>query len=398
MAAQTNSPTNGGNPRSGYTGQQTPNFNLDFNTAERQNQWAVGTRKQDFADSTRRLKDRLQGNWLFALRRVSPVLGLAIDRLGKHVPCPRHGGTDGFRMFPDADTTGGGTCNSCGSFPDGFSLVQWVNGWDFPTAKRALADAIGFDLSRKEFSPAHCIAPRIEKTGGSTRSQDAEQVWRRLKAIAQRVVSLDHPIAEIARRYLLNRGLVDIMRDLPDPAVFGFHPDLDYRHKQNVVMVFPGLVARVQASNGRTVCLHRTYLSEEGTKANVPEPKKLTSPIYQGAVSGAAIRLYPAGETLSIAEGVETCFAVRLGTGQPVWSTITAGGMETLQLPAEIRTVNIWRDFDRSGAGQRAAESLARRLTLEGRVVRIMTPPGPIQNGCKGLDWLDIWNREQRTS
>ncbi|MBF0401220.1 MAG: toprim domain-containing protein [Magnetococcales bacterium] len=390
-------PVNGGNPTPGCVEQQPNDSYFDFNNAGQQRQWVVGTRKQAFSD-TDRLRDRLQGNWLSALRRVSPVLGLAIDRLGKHVPCPRHGGTDGFRMFPDADATGGALCNSCGSFPDGFSLVRWVNGWDFPTAKQALADAIGFDLSWKEFSPAPCIAPRIEKTGGSTWSQDTEQVWRRLKAIAQRVVPLDHPTAETARRYLFNRGLVDIMRDLPDPAVFGFHPDLDYRYKQNVVMVFPGLVARVQSSNDQTVCLHRTYLSEEGTKASVPEVKKLTSPIYQGAVSGAAIRLYPAGEVLSIAEGIESCFAVRLGTLQPVWSTISAGGMETLQLPTEIRTVNIWCDLDRSGAGQRAAESLARRLTLEGRVVRIMTPPGPIQNECKGLDWLDIWNRERRTS
>jgi hypothetical protein len=367
---------------------------FDFNNAGQQKQWVAGTRKQAFSD-TDRLRERLQGNWLSALRRVSPVLGLAIDRLGKHVPCPRHGGTDGFRMFPDAGATGGGMCNSCGSFPDGFFLVQWVNGWDFPTTKKALADAIGFDLSKKEFSPATCIAPRIEKTGGATLSQDAEQVWGRFKAIAQRVVALDHPIAETARRYLFNRGLVDIMRDLPDPAVFGFHPDLDYRYKQNVVMVFPGLVARVQASNGQTVCLHRTYLSEDGSKASVPEAKKLTSPIYQGAVSGAAIRLYPAGEVLSIAEGVETSFAVRLGTLQPVWSTISSGGMETLQLPTEIRTVNIWCDLDRSGAGQRAAESLARRLSLEGRVVRIMTPPGEIPDNAKSVDWLDILNKER---
>ncbi|MBF0585129.1 MAG: hypothetical protein HQL80_12975 [Magnetococcales bacterium] len=286
-------PVNGGNPTPGYMEQQPTDYYFDFNNAGQQKQGGVGTRKQAFSD-TDRLRDRLQGNWLSALRRVSPVLGLAIDRLGKHVPCPRHGGTDGFRMFPDADATGGAQCNTCGFFPDGFSLAQWVNGWDFPTAKRALADAIGFDLSLKEFSPAPCIAPRTEKTEGSTRSQDAEQVWGRLKAIAQRVVALDHPIAETARRYLFNRGLDDIMRDLPDPAVFGFHPDLDYRYRQNVVMVFPGLVARVQSPNGQTVCLHRTYLSEEGTKASVAEVKKLTSPIYQGAVSGAAIRLYSA--------------------------------------------------------------------------------------------------------
>ena len=32
----------------------------------------------------------------------------ALSRLGRHVPCPAHGGKDGFRLFRDTDETGGG--------------------------------------------------------------------------------------------------------------------------------------------------------------------------------------------------------------------------------------------------------------------------------------------------
>ena len=205
-------------------------------------------------------------------------------------------------------------------------------------------------------------------------------------------------IAKPYRQYLENRGLGAILNDLPDPATIGFHPGLEYWLDRQLVGVFPAQVARVQNLDGATVSLHRTYLAPGGQKANVPEPKKLMPPVYRGATQGAAIRLYPAMETLSVAEGLETALAVRLGTGQPVWATGTANGMATLQLPSEIRIVNVWADLDLSGTGQRSAATLAQRLAREGRIVRILTPPGAIPDGAKSLDWLDIWNRERGLS
>ncbi|MBF0295432.1 MAG: toprim domain-containing protein [Magnetococcales bacterium] len=116
-------------------------------------------------------------------------------------------------------------------------------------------------------------------------------------------------------------------------------------------------------------------------------------PLAPGAIRGGAIRLYPvSGPVLGVAEGVETSLAVRAATGQPVWSAISASGMAALELPPEIHEVVVWADWDASGAGQQAAETLARRLVREGHAVRILVPPGPIQNGLKGIDWLDCWN------
>ena len=100
-----------------------------------------------------------------------------------------------------------------------------------------------------------------------------------------------------------------------------------------------------------------------------------------GATRGGAIRLYAAGETLAVTEGIETALAVHLATGLPVWATCSAGGMARLIVPPEVRLVVICADHD--AAGLDAAKALARRLLAEQRHVKILTPDTP------GADWAD---------
>jgi putative DNA primase/helicase len=141
------------------------------------------------------------------------------------------------------------------------------------------------------------------------------------------------------------------------------------------------MVARVDDPSGRAVTLHRTYLTLDGRKANVLSPKKLMSPAVPGAIPGGAMRLYPAGETLAVAEGVETALAVRLATGLPVWASICASGMARLVVPPEVHLVVICADHDSTGLD--AAWSLARRLLGEQRRVKIVYPDQP------GADWAE---------
>ena len=54
-----------------------------------------------------------RGRWLDIFRAFAPALDDACLRVGRHVPCPVHGGKDGFRLFEDAAETGGGICNTC---------------------------------------------------------------------------------------------------------------------------------------------------------------------------------------------------------------------------------------------------------------------------------------------
>lgn len=77
------------------------------------------------------LKEQVGDRWLDLLRSLAPELDEACDNIADHVPCPVHGGKDGFRLFKDAEETGGGICNTCGPFPDGIALLMWANDWTF---------------------------------------------------------------------------------------------------------------------------------------------------------------------------------------------------------------------------------------------------------------------------
>ena len=160
-----------------------------------------------------------------------------------------------------------------------------------------------------------------------------------------------------------------------------YHPHLAYRYEDGQRTSHPAMVARVDNPSGRAVTLHRTYLTLDGRKADVPSPKKLMSPAIPGATRGGAIRLYPAGETLAVTEGIESALAVRLATGLRVWAAICAGGMARLIVPPEVHLVVICADHD--AAGLDAARALARRLLTEQRRVKILVPNRP------GADWAD---------
>jgi putative DNA primase/helicase len=204
----------------------------------------------------------------------------------------------------------------------------------------------------------------------------------RKRTALRRVWGEAYPLAEgdPVWTYLHQRGISLPLADLP--TVLRYHPHLVYRHEDGQHTYYPAMVARVDNTQGQCVSLHRTYLTIDGHKADVSTAKKLMPSVIPGATSGGAIRLYPAGETLAVSEGIETGLAVRFATRLPVWSTICAGGMARLIVPAEVRLVIICADND--VAGLDAARALARRLLSEQRRVKILTPDTP------GTDWADL--------
>jgi putative DNA primase/helicase len=209
----------------------------------------------------------------------------------------------------------------------------------------------------------------------------AGQPDERKRAALRRIWGEARPITvgDPMHLYLHQRGIDLPLADLP--PVLRYHSHLVYRHEDGQRTYHPAMVARVDGPHGQAVALHRTYLTLEGRKANVLSPKKLMSPAIPGATRGGAIRLYPAGETLTVTEGVETALAVRLATSLPVWAAICASGMARLIVPPEVHLVVICADHD--SAGLDAAQMLARRLLGEQRRVKIVYPDAP------GSDWAD---------
>jgi putative DNA primase/helicase len=141
----------------------------------------------------------------------------------------------------------------------------------------------------------------------------------------------------------------------------------------------PAMIARVDGLDGDLIAVHRTYLERDAS--GVWRRRDRAS---LGPVSGGAVRLAPAAETLLVGEGIETCLAAMQATAQPAWAALSTSGMAALLLPAEVRSVIILADYDCSGAGERAARTAAQRWLAEGRRIRIAMPPGP------GTDFADV--------
>lgn len=107
------------------------------------------------------IKAAARGSWGTICRELAPALAEAIEKRGRHVSCPVHGGEDGFRLFPDFDESGGGICNTCGTFSDGIALISWVNGWSFSTTIENSARTLGLQTpSSRALGPLEPVKHR----------------------------------------------------------------------------------------------------------------------------------------------------------------------------------------------------------------------------------------------
>jgi putative DNA primase/helicase len=150
---------------------------------------------------------------------------------------------------------------------------------------------------------------------------------------------------------------------------------LGYYDQGKLIGNFPAMIAMVLNSSNRAVSIHRTYL-QDNCKAPVEKPKKIMSPIFEGATRGGAIKLFhPYKDELAVGEGIETVLAIHFATQLPVWATLSAGGLANVIIPTDVRRVLIAVDNDGNNVGQKAADKLAKRLLAEGRFVKCVMPP-----------------------
>ncbi len=161
-----------------------------------------------------------QGQWLTILEAVASNLIEAVQCFPKHVGCPVHGGKDGFRLYKDADYSGGGICNTCGAFSDGFALVCWCNGWQLPDALRAVAGFLGIDEKLEK----PIIQSKIVQPDPKQLEQERQRKRKALQCVRDGIINLSDEQARTAVRYLTNRGLEDCLSSRPRDLYF--HPSL----------------------------------------------------------------------------------------------------------------------------------------------------------------------------
>ncbi len=227
-------------------------------------------------------------------------------------------------------------------------LVNCFSGCDPVDILRALNSR---GLSKPSREPP---APRLHRRDNGRAALD---IWREARPAAGTLVE----------KYLRRRGIT-----LPVPPSIRFHPGL--RHKATG-LILPAMVAAVQAPDRRVVAIHRTFLTEYGTKATVSTPKMALGPLGAGAV-----RLAKAGSLLGLAEGIEDALAAMQLCDLPCWASLGGARLARVDLPPEVREVHIFADGD--DAGREAAEKAVRRFRREGLEARAFLPP----DGCKDMN------------
>lgn len=208
------------------------------------------------------------------------------------------------------------------------------------------------------------------------RNAEAHDRWRRIALARDMIVSARPAEGTPVERYLRARitGIAAIppaLRYLPLTDIYARHRSGSRR---------PIMVAAVEHVEHGVVGTHRTWLAVDGSGKASLHPVRIST----GPISGGAVRLAAAAETLLIGEGIETCLAAMQATAQPAWAALSTSGLVALALPPQVRTVIILADHDRNGAGERAARAAAARWLAEGQRVRIAMPPEP------GTDMADV--------
>lgn len=343
------------------------------------------------ADDLKRIKEEAEDQWDSILWSLAPALRQALEKPGRHVPCPNPGHTnskDGFRVYRDVETNGASVCNTCGRFGNGFGTLMWINGTSFWDTVEEVADYLRYGKTQ-EHEPVHRPVQQKPKVDKEKAEQKALET---LNKVGQEAISIRHPDAEPGRLYYAKRGI----RAKP-PASLRFHRALDYYDDDRKHLgAFPAILALIQDKDGRPANIHRTFITPEGFKAPVPTAKKLMKSLSSVPILGGAIRLMPVEKVMALTEGVETALAVWEATKIPVWAAVNATMLEEFVPPPGVEQILVFADKDQptkqhpKGHGQEAATALVKRLWSMGIKASAIVPPGEIPADQKSLDWLDV--------
>ena len=158
-----------------------------------------------------------------------------------------------------------------------------------------------------------------------------------------------------------------------------YHPRAQLGSKAEA-RYFPALLAAIRDERG-IVAVHRTFLDEKtGWKADIRDPKRLL-----GRPGTGAVRLQPAGETLGLAEGVETAMSASEQLGFPVWAVVGNERFGMVSIPPIVRRLVILPDPDNGG---RRAWQLAAQRSRVAKSIELILPPQAASDGKE--DWNAI--------
>jgi putative DNA primase/helicase len=281
---------------------------------------------------------------------IAKALGGRKAGSGWMARCPAHEDRDPSLSIRDAD--------------DGKVLVRCHAGCDqgrviAALRSRRLWDENGHPYRRFSRLVSRIAADDQPDFDGAKRSEAALAIWH----------SATPADGTLVETYLASRGL-----HLPPPRTLRFHAGL--KHPSGGI--WPAMVALVtRGVDDAPLAIHRTFLARDGAGKAPVDPQRMMF----GPCRGGAVRLGLPTDVLMVAEGIESCLAAILATGDPAWAALSTSGLRALDLPGDVHEVIVLADGD--DPGEAAARYCAVRWKREGRRVRIARPP-------QGMDFNDL--------
>lgn len=294
---------------------------------------------------------------------LSSLVGrhLTLRKAGREMVglCPFHAeNTPSFRVN---DPKGAFYCFGCGASGDILDFVMAAEGLDFMSAVRWLDD----NSDRAPANPATRERQvREERAERTAAIRDAQAQWRSARSI----------VGTPAELYLRSRGIVG-----PMPPSIRFSRVPLWRDKKTGVngRRFPALLAACQNIAGKIVGVQRIYLTEDGHKAAIANPK-----LSLGQVRGCAVRLGRTGRSIRLCEGPEDGLTLRQSyPGPSVWVSLGTGSLPHVELPVEVEDVTI--AGDNNDAGRAAVQAGIAAFQAQGRTARGVYPRAAFK------DWND---------
>jgi putative DNA primase/helicase len=260
---------------------------------------------------------------------------------GKHTACPMCGGTDRFR-FDNKEGKGTWICNQCRS-GNGFKLLMLFFQMEFNEVLK---------LAKEKAGIVHVTPIKPKRTDAENQASN-RKLWEGTKPLVE---------GDFVAKYLNGRGITLL------PKMLRKHPQC---YSGSHGRTFPAMLGLVKDMAANSVTIHRTYLTLEGSKAEVDNCRELMS----GKIpEGAAIQLMKPSINLGIAEGIETALSAAQIFGIPVWGAISAVMMEKWIPPEIAKNIFIFGDNDANYTGQKAAYALANKLAVKGLSVQVHIP------------------------
>lgn len=232
-------------------------------------------------------------------------------------------------------------------------------------------------------SDGPAAAPQRAPERPAVPAVDHEAEGRRAAALRLFLAAEPRLAGTPAAAYLAARG-IDLAELGRQPKALRFHPGL---WNVETASHWPAMVAAVTGAGGDHQATHRTWLAKDAAgvwrKAPLRDPK-----MSLGSVAGGCVRLWrgasskplaraPEGETVAVAEGIETALSVAIACPElRVLSAVSLSNMAKLALPAAVRSVIVCADDD--GDNEKARHALdraVRTFLAQGRAVRIARPP-----------------------